>query len=211
MESDPSAPITQPETPNKWKITAIIFIVLSILLVGLSTFLVVDKLSSKNDEKDQPDTSQENGNQTNTEENEEISNIFTIPEWNIQFTIPDTITDIRYVIASNEHSDGNDNAYLVARPSDNSLQYPSDISARIKDEALAILTRSTSSTQIKLDITVEGKRIGNYYFYTAWSFSGLATGAGVPTLFGETQNQITAASTVFHELNDMLRTIRATN
>lgn len=212
MEPNPPMLIEQPKTSNKWKITAIIFIVLSVLLIGLSTFLLIDKLNNK-DEKEQAETCQENKTDEENEDSEEV-NTFAISEWNIEFTIPDSLTDIRYVIENAPDYSGA-TAYLVARPSDGSLQYPSDISVRIKDEALAILTRSTLSIiDGNVNGSVEGKKVGNYYFYTAWSFSGLASGVGIPSLFDvdiDNPANSLALSNVFHELNDMLQTIQVAN
>ena len=205
---EPNQPIEQkqPKPPIKWKVIAISLIVVSTLLAALSTFLIVDKISNKtNDKNDTSNQDQSNQEDENNDEEDETDNVFIISEWNLKFIIPDSLTDIRYVI------DG-ETAYLVGRPSDGSLQYPSNLNGRIKDETLAVLYRSTSSTQMNLDISIPGKKVGNYYFYTAWSFSGLASGAGVPSIFDVDDTVYSdALNDVFHNMNDMLNSIQAIN
>lgn len=86
-----------------------------------------------------------------------------------------------------------------------------NIDSRIINEAQATITRATDSTQQGIGQTaIEGKKIGNFYFYTAWSFSGMSTGAGVEvtTLFGSDQATMDAATNVFHDMNEMLYSIQ---
>jgi len=213
MEPNPPATTMPPKTPKIWKTTAIISVAIAVPLIALSTFLIVDKINHKNNTTDQDDTSQTNDIGDGEEEEEEIGTFF-IPEWNIKFTIPDSLIDIRYVIASNEYiTNDAGTAYLIGRPSDGSLPYPPNVNSRIKDEPLAAIYRSTSSTQIVFDdFVVQGKPIGDYYFYTAWSFSSLASGAGVPSIFDVNQTTHSdALNDVFHEINDMLNSIQPTN
>ena len=34
----------------------------------------------------------------------------------------------------------------------------------------------------------EGKKVGDYYYYTSWAFSSLATGAGCQGLYGDSND-----------------------
>lgn len=100
-------------------------IILGILVVGLGSFIAIDKMSKNNNsaETDQNNTCQNiekaNDKTENFDITENNSSSITIKEWGIEFTIPETLTDIRYVIDENT-------AYLVGRPSDGSLQFPAE-------------------------------------------------------------------------------------
>lgn len=140
---------------------------------------------------------------------EESKNYLMVKEWGLKFEIPEDLTNIKYII------DG-DTAYFVAEPADQSFSYVTGINSLIKSDAMAVLYRKTNSSQEGMEKTIEGKKVGSYYYYTAWSFSGTASGVGVQgTIFGadfnrynqEDQKIADKANEVFNSLNKMLNTI----
>ncbi|MCL2444785.1 hypothetical protein FWD07_01525 [Candidatus Saccharibacteria bacterium] len=122
-----------------------------------------------------------------------------IEEWNLEFVVPGSIRDVEYVI------DG-DTIYFFAMPAGRDAEW-------VERTAFAILYRSSQAIrEISSGIERRGRDIGDgFYYYTAWSFSNLATGMGIPGQFGDDEGSIAAATSVFWALNEMLNTIRTTN
>ena len=61
---------------NKWKITTIALLIISLLLAGLSGFLVIEKFNGKDDQK----TGDNDNKNTNDENNDEKTNNTTTPD-----------------------------------------------------------------------------------------------------------------------------------
>lgn len=152
-----------------------------------------------------------------TEDTDQQSNYVVVEEWRLKFTKPDSLKDIEYIIVG-------DTAGFYAKPADFDGNYRKnykavDASSRIT-YAIGRLTRSTNSTHTDNYVgVVEGRKIGDYYYYTAHSFSGLSTGAGYNGLYFNEycddgpheepvcSELIDAEHKAFQSVNDMLRTI----
>jgi len=190
------------------KVFSIILVILLIASIALTCILAkrvcdqekrIDKLEkqmNKSKGSDKKDDSKNDDSKDNKK------NRLIIKEWNIQFTIPDSLTDVRYVI-------DDDTAFFVALPSDGSVEYPSNLNDEdIKTMALAILFRGTYVTRTNGidDIEYDGKKIGNFYYHTAWSFNSIATGMGIVNLFGGNDDDLAVEmeGKVFKELNEVM-------
>lgn len=110
-----------------------------------------------------------------------------IKEWGVRFKIPAGLADIRYYIHG-------DTAYFYAKPSGQNLEFRADHDKPEGDYALATLTRSTDSTKERIGGQVEGRKTGEYYYYTAWSFSGTASGVGLSKLYFDNECDQKAAT-----------------
>ncbi|HEX5798371.1 MAG TPA: hypothetical protein VFX79_03365 [Candidatus Saccharimonadales bacterium] len=109
-----------------------------------------------------------------------------VKEWGLRFKIPDNLTDIQYKISGN-------NLGIFAKPIKDKNGQPFNVEYRNNygdvDEydnftySLGQLIRSKDSTNKNVFTTVKGKKVGDYYYYTAHSFSNLATGAGPSGVF----------------------------
>ena len=82
--------------------------------------------------------------------------------------------------------------YFFAKPTGSNVQYVPDYEKYADKNfryATGVLYRSTSGTkQFAGDTTREGKKVGDYYYYTSWAFSSLATGAGCQGLYGDSND-----------------------
>ena len=101
MSPNTTQPIQTPQSPptppkSGWKATAIIFIILSILLVGLAVFLVTKKLYKQECETCETSVAEEDGDETI---GRDVVNYFTIKEWGIKFRIPEGLENLVYSIS----------------------------------------------------------------------------------------------------------------
>ena len=179
---------TQPKTSNKWKSFAIFFILTTLIFAGAAAFLYVSSLDDEDD-------------QTSQKCPEVTSGYFTIEEWGVKFVAPnDAITDVKYVIVENA-------AFLIGRDARHKdVQYAGETTDEfIRENALAIIFRGTERDVSEFGRTASGMKIGDHYYHTAWSFSSIATGVGIPTAFGDNQEE--AGSAAFFLLNDLLKTL----
>lgn len=170
---------------NKWKTIAISSLVLLVFVLICFIALIYFNISLRNELSEAKNqnallkSDNAKGNETNNSSGSETTKnqgYLVIQEWNVRMKIPEGLTDVRYFI-----NDDNTEASIIAKPVGYDVQYVSNINEAefLKAEALGFLTRSNEA---KIDVNgrdVEGKKIGNYFYYTAWSFSGLATGVGI--------------------------------
>ena len=137
--------------------------------------------------------SQKNSTPTTASKQDSNKGYRVVKEWGLRFKIPSGLTDVGYIVAG-------DTASFYGKPIGSDVQYSTP------QRTVADLFRSTDSTKDKLDTTVQGKKVGSYYYYTGWSFSGLATGAGCEGLFTNDPQvgdgpSCPAENTVFHLIN----------
>lgn len=102
-----------------------------------------------------------------------------VKEWGLRFKVSATITDVQYASDYLKVEDG--------RPV----------------YALGYVYRSTNSAESKMGDQVQGKKIGNKYYYTAWAFSSMATGAGCVRVYDikDDEAQCLKANQVFKDMN----------
>ena len=122
----------------------------------------------------------------------------TVKEWGLRFKVPIGLTDIRYVVHD-------DSVAFFAKPTGSSVQYRTDYDKFENGHsqyASGNLYRSTES--LKADGNpkqTEGKKVGNYYYYTSWAFSSLATGAACVGLYGDGDSNCQPEGKVFQLIN----------
>lgn len=129
-----------------------------------------------------------------------------VKEWGLRFTIPSGLSDVRYQITNNPAPNGDGRLAIYAKPSGSDVQYRNDYMALNANGyplySIGNVYRSNYATQDGPGGTVAGKKLGIYYYYTAWSFSGLATGAACVGLYGgSTEALCQAENTVFRLIN----------
>lgn len=121
---------------------------------------------------------QEIATSSGTSTNDELA----IKDWNIKFRIPTGLSRVDYYIID-------DIAYFYAIPKGYDVNYRDDFGKLISNNYpvyhLGTLVRSKDSSISDAFNTgyVQGKSVGEYYYYTAHSFSATSTGWGVQGLF----------------------------
>lgn len=118
------------------------------------------------------------------EQNDPNKGYLVIKDWGLRFKVPSGLTDVQYRIHD-------DQIGFFAKPTGKDVEYRSDYDTRDDDGiftyAIGFLLRSKESTQPfsnpGFEEGVKGKKVGNYYYYTWHSFSGLQSGAASNGLF----------------------------
>ena len=121
-----------------------------------------------------------------------------VQEWGLRFKVPESLTDVRYAIHDNDLA-------FFARPAGSDVQYRPDydeFKSGYYTHAMGMLYRSTDSTKLVIETLREGTKIGDYYYYTAWAFSGLATGVGACfSTYGDDKSNCELTGSVFTSIN----------
>lgn len=174
-------------------IVEVLIVLLVIGLIGGATWYVLQSKDKKSPATNTSQTQQEASKETDTNEG-----YLVVKEWGLRFKTPSGLSDVRYTV----HDDRVD---FFAKPADSSVQYRSDYDKFENGRsqyATGVLYRSTGSTKPLVgDTTTEGKKVGDYYYYTAWSFSGLATGAACVGLYGDDVSSCEPEVTAFRLVN----------
>ena len=192
------------------KIIKIIIIIITISLLCIASWFLghrtaQQKFSRPNTEETNIILEDEKLAQTEANPNE---GYLVVKEWGLRFKIPNGLTDVRYAIHE-------DKLAFFAKPVDKNVQYRANYDEYIDgyySYAIGMLYRSTDSKKPKLDFYVDGKKIGDYYYYTAWSFNALATGVGACFgIYGDEESNCELERPVFELINtsndSLLRTI----
>ncbi len=180
-------------------LAAIVVIVLVLAVGGVGYYVW-----NSNKDKSNDSTTSSSNTTTSPEPKQEVTTkadpnagYLVMKEWGLRFKVPSGLTDVKYAIHG-------DKAAFFAKPSGSSVKYISDYDKFEDDNfshATGILIRSTSSTTDRVDGPVQGKKIGNYYYYTYWSFSGTATGAACVGLYGESDSDCQTEGKAFVLVN----------
>jgi prepilin-type N-terminal cleavage/methylation domain-containing protein len=178
----------------------ILIVIVVVGLLGTIGWLVHDRQKSKT--ADKPIT------QTNTAQKKETpkqeikrtdpnEGYLVVKEWSLRFKTPSGLTDVKYTIHG-------DTASFFAKPTGSSVQYRADYD-KFEDGrsqyATGNLYRSTDSTNTDRGSATEGKKVGNYYYYTSWAFSSLASGAACVGLYGDGESNCQPESAAFKLVN----------
>lgn len=165
----------------------ILIVIVVVGLLGAVGWLVYDRQKSKSDNKDMTtQVSQEDKKQETPKEEVKKADAnegyLLVKEWGLRFKTPTGLTDVKYTIHG-------DTVSFFAKPTGSNVQYRADYD-KYEDGrsqyATGNLYRSTSSTKpFAGDMTREGKKVGDYYYYTSWAFSSLATGAACVGTYGD--------------------------
>lgn len=199
-----------------FSVVEVLIVVVIVGLIGTVGWFVYDRQKSKNNEQPVTQNSQQN-QETIKQETKADANegYLVVKEWGLRFKMPSNITDVQYRVYG-------DTVAFYAKPTGSAVAYRSDYEAIYSDEATygknnpkyakGTLYRSAESSKDKVGTKIEGKKIGNYYYYTAHAFSSLSTGAGFQGLYFDTDCDkdstlakcdpyIEAESKVFQALN----------
>jgi len=130
-----------------------------------------------------------------------------IPEWNIKFATPNTITDVRYKIVMDIQSDMetvHGAIYFVARPVDADVQFVADLETKFTEYSARYLLRMSEATFAVDDIP----KIGDYWFVPFSNRTELEL-ARTGAIYGE-MNDTNAdlERTANNGISEMFRTIQ---
>jgi prepilin-type N-terminal cleavage/methylation domain-containing protein len=183
---------------------SVVEILIVIVVVGLLSavgWLVYDRQKNKVDDKPVTHTSTTQKEETPKQETakpDPNAGYLVVKEWGLRFKTPSGLTDVKYVIHD-------DTLAFFAKPTGSNVQYVTDYEKYADSNfryATGVLYRSTSSTKLFAgDMTREGKKVGDYYYYTNWAFSSLATGAGCQGLYGDSDSACETESKAFALVN----------
>lgn len=160
-----------------FSVVEILVVVVVVGLLGAAGWLVYDRQKSKNNEQPVTQSSNQQNQETKPDPNAEY---LVVKEWGLRFKVPSNLTDVKYRVFG-------DTLAFYAKPTGYTVEYRSDYE-KLGDNnypqyATGRLYKSTESSKDKIGIQVEGKKIGNYYYYTAHAFSSLASGAAPTGLY----------------------------
>jgi prepilin-type N-terminal cleavage/methylation domain-containing protein len=184
---------------------SVVEVLVVIIIVGLIAaigWFVVGKQKDKATNSDATkNTTQQTADKDTTQETTKANpneGFLVVKEWGLRFKTPTGLADVKYAIHD-------DTLAFFAKPSDSSVQYVSNYD-KFEDSnfthAIGVLYRSTSSTKpFSSDGTRQGEKVGNYYYYTNWAFSGLATGAGCVGLYGSDDSSCQQERKAFQLVN----------
>jgi len=154
-------------------------------MIGGTGFYVYN--ANKEEPKISDSSIQQKDNSEELLEEELSESYLVVKEWGLRFKIPDNLTDVQYKISG-------DTLGVFAKPVKDKngqpfdVEYPSDYGEVDKEYggfyySQGNLIRSKNSTEDIIAGTQKGKKLGDYYYYTSYSFSGLASGAGPNGIF----------------------------
>lgn len=117
---------------------------------------------------------------TSTEQataNDSNKGYLVMKHWELRFKIPQGLAGIQYRIQG-------ETAYLYGKPSSPKVEYRNDYDADKQGKySLGYLKRSREASLSNDWGNVTGKKVGDYYYYTGHSFSGLESGVGFNGIF----------------------------
>lgn len=161
-------------------IAVVVITVLVIAVLGLTGYIVWGR-SNNSVGNDVPRTDTSKTVQTEpVPDKDPNEGYFLVKEWGLRFKVPESLKDVRYKIKG-------DTLAFYAKPIDLKYDYVKNYDQVDNSGSFplanGVIYRSKDSKNNARGEDVEGKKIGDYYYYTAWSFSGLATGAACMTLY----------------------------
>jgi prepilin-type N-terminal cleavage/methylation domain-containing protein len=166
-----------------FSVVEILIVTVIIGLLGAVGWLVYDRQNNKTPETSNTQASTTQKEETPKQETKKPDpneGYLVVKEWGLRFKIPSGLTDVKYTIHG-------DTVSFFAKPTGSNVQYRADYDKFEEGRsqyAMGNLYRSTSSAKpFAGDMTREGKKVGDYYYYTSWAFSSLATGAGCVGLY----------------------------
>jgi hypothetical protein len=167
---------------KKRKIITIVAITIFLIVGTILIFAIIrQNISTDNSE-------------TTSGDDEKKENYLVISEWNIKFTLPDTITDVWYRIEGNT-------AYFVSKPKGFNVEFVADLDSNFAEYSRIILERSTEPF-IVIGEPYYWKKIDNHYFITTAE-------SRITGLFGDVENADSYENIVFDGINQMLNTIQS--
>ncbi len=130
-------------------------------------------------------------NKTTTDPN---AGYLVVKEWGLRFKVPAGLKDVEYFISG-------DSISFFGKPTKYDVSYALDYRQQgdhdLWNYASGYLQRDTKSKVITTSGERYGKKLGDYYYYTAWAFSSTASGSALHGLFGESQANLDAELEAF--------------
>lgn len=156
------------------------------LVVGVGYYVYnanKNKSGESNSLLSQPQKEKDTNNVAEEDPNE---GYLVVQEWGLRFKIPENLTDVRYKISG-------DTLAIFAKPIQDEngksfdVEYPSNYDKIDEYGNFSYtqgdLIRSKKASMDYFGEARKGKKVGDYYYYTSHSFSGLASGAGPNGIF----------------------------
>lgn len=179
----------------------ILIVIVVVGLLGTVGWLVYDRQKTKTPDSKpaaQSSTQQKETAVTQpTQKTDPNEGYFVVKEWGLRFKIPSGLTDVKYTIHG-------DTVAFFAKPTGSSVQYRADYDKYAEGRsqyATGNLYRSKESTNNERGFATEGKKVGDYYYYTSWAFSSLATGAACVGTYGDAESNCKPEGTAFQLVN----------
>ncbi len=183
-----------------FSIVEILVVIVIVGLLGAVGWLVYDSQKDKTSETSNTSSTTKKAEtpKQETVKPDPNAGYLVVKEWGLRFKTPSGLTDVRYAI-------NDDTVAFFAKPSGSSVQYRSDFDKFLDGHfpyATGLLYRSKDVTNNDRGFATDGKKVGDYYYYTAWSFSSLATGAACVEIYGDSSNSnCQAGGTAFQLVN----------
>lgn len=156
----------------------IVIFIMVLIVIGLVGYIVWGKRINSSDTSITQQIANEDTSTTNTTDSNE--GYFVVKEWGLRFKVPTGITDVRYKITG-------ETLAFYAKPKGLNAEYVKNYdqvsNLGFPSLATGVIYRSKESTKDKTGSAVNGKKIGDYYYYSEWSFSSLATGSACLPLY----------------------------
>jgi prepilin-type N-terminal cleavage/methylation domain-containing protein len=179
-------------------------IIMAITIVAILALLGWVYYNSQNKTSTQQSTSTQTTTQTDPNEG-----YFVVKEWGLRFKVPAGLTDVNFSIHDNTLA-------FFAKPTGFDVEYVNSYNEFYKDKfthAAGVLHRTTDSYVMVMGEKKDCKKVGNFYYYTSWSFAAAATGVGPNFIYGDNKAGLDAEYTVFNLINNgdtaLLNTIEA--
>lgn len=222
----------KPKSPGL--LTLVIVSLISALVAGAIVYFIMEsknqQIIHKSEQKqeqqgritDEPNKTSITNNSTNNnnQANADNKGYLVVKQWGLRFKIPQGLADVQYVIRG-------DTIGFWGKPNGYGGNYARDYQEWDNGsfehaQGLLIRSRNGQNNHGLNSSPVSGKKIGEYYYYTAWSFSPIPNyGVGNdPEIYGDfcddnpqtinCQNAIKASNQVFNLINNddgLLKTI----
>ena len=188
----------EPNQPAPKKFNKNVILILAVVIalfatVGVAAYFLAfkpeetpkttDNTSQTETEKTETESVKQTETEKPTEQVEqpktEVSNkgYLVVKQWGLRFKIPQGMADIQYRIQG-------DKVYFYGKPSSPKVEYRSDYDADKQGKYVLGYLKRSKEANISNDWgSVSGKQVGDYYYYTGHSFSGLESGIGLNGLF----------------------------
>lgn len=182
-------------------VAVILLAVVVIGVVGFAGWKVWD--STRTDSSTQSTTPTTTSATTDTSQEPTVDpneGYLVIKQWGLRFKTPSGLTGVKYVI-------NDDTVAFYAKPKGANVEYVGNYDKLENGSpkyALGVLVRSTASSKTiaSVGIKVEGKKLGDYYYYTHHAFSSTSTGAGCLGLYGDDTTSCTQEASAFKLVNE---------
>ncbi len=176
------------KTHDGFGIIELLVIVLVVGLLGTMAYLYMGQQKSltKNTTTATASVASQKNTGTPAQPTDPNAGYLVVKEWGLRFKVPSGLTNVQYKIFP-KTAQSDDTLAFYAMPAGHTLSYASDFESNTTgvtpDHALGVVYRSSDATKQAYGNVVSGKKLGNYYYYSAWSFSGLASGASCVSLY----------------------------